>query len=410
MHTVKRPHYAWLVCLGGTLSLSTVMGLGSNVFSIYQPEILAFHQFTNAQGSWITTTRSLFVLLSLFMVNRLCSRLGLRVVMTLGNLSTGLSYFCFALSRAFPMYLFSAALSGLGYCLGGMVPLSLLISGWFRERRGLALGIASAGSGISTIFAPPVITKLIRTQGLHTAFGWEGAFILICTFLIWLLLRSCPEDLCLEPYGSPVSDGVPRTAAVSGPRTDRPRAQMLLLLAGVLLGGPLGPCFTHLTVYYTSEGFDSGLVATLISMMGAAICLGKILCGQIYDRMGVRAGNHFAFGTYLLGLILCCLAPTQSIFIAVAALLLFSLGLSICGVPPAVWAPDLASEDNYPKLVRSFTVAYTVGMLIFGPVPGILADLMGGSYLPAYLLFTAFLLMAYLIVLGIYSRLKADRA
>ena len=410
MHTLKRPHYAWLVCLGGTLSLSTVMGLGSNVFNLYQPEILAFHQFTNAQGSWITTTRSLFILLALLTVNQLCSRLSLRVVMTLGNLSTGLSCFCFALSRTFPMYLFSAALSGLGYCLGGMVPLSLLISGWFRERRGLALGIASAGSGISTILAPPVITKAIRTQGLHVAFAWEGGFILICTLLIWLLVRSRPEDISLEPYGSTRSDDVPHTTAAAKRGTDDPRAQKLLLLAGVLLGGPLGPCFSHLTVYYTSEGFDSGFVALLISMMGVAICVGKVLCGQIYDRMGVRAGNHFTFGTYLAGLVLCCLAPTQSVIIAVGAFFLFSLGLSICGVPPAVWAQDLASEKNYPKLVRSFTVAYTVGMLIFGPVPGVLADLMGGSYLPAYLLFTAFLLIAYLIVLGIYSRLKPGRA
>ena len=385
------------------------MGLGSNVFTLYQPEILAFHQFTNAQGSWITTTRSLFILLALLMVNQLCSRLSLRVVMTLGNLSTGLSCFCFALSRTFPMYLFSAALSGLGYCLGGMVPLSLLISGWVRERRGLALCIASAGSGISTILAPPVITKVIRTQGLHVAFAWEGGFILICTLLIWLLVRSHPEDISLAPYGASLSNDAPIAAAPKN-RADSPKAQKLLLLAGVLLGGPLGPCFSHLTVYYTSEGFDSGFVAMLISMMGVAICLGKVLCGQIYDRMGVRAGNHFTFGTYLSGLILCCLAPTQSVVIAVGAFFLFSLGLSICGVPPAVWAQDLASEENYPKLVRSFTVAYTVGMLVFGPVPGILADRMGGSYLPAYLLFTAFLLIAYLIVLGIYSRLNPKRA
>lgn len=409
MKTPKRPHYAWLVCLGGALSLSTVMGLGSNVFTIYQPEILAFHQFTNAQGSWITTTRSLFVLLALLIVNHLCSRLGLRTVMTLGNLSTGLSYFCFALSRTFPMYLFSAALSGLGYCLGGMVPLSLLISGWFRERRGLALGLASAGSGISTIIAPPIITKLIHARGLHFAFAWEGVFILVCALVLWLLVRSRPEDIFLEPYGASVSDDAPPAEAAPKNRKDYPRAQKLLLLSGLLLGGPLGPAYTHLTVYYTSEGFDSSFIALLISMMGATICLGKTLCGQIYDRFGVRAGNHFSFGTYLTGLILCCLAPTQSVVAAVAAFLLFSLGLSICGAPPAVWSNDLASEENYPKQVRSFTTAYTAGMLVFGPVPGILADHMGGSYLPAYVLFTAFLLIAYLIVLGIYSRLRANR-
>ncbi len=405
MPPLPRPHYAWLVCLGGALSLSTVMGLGANVFSIYQPEILSFHHFTNAQGSWITTVRSLFILLSLLVVNPLCRRLNLRVVMTLGNLLMGLSCFSFALSRIFPMYLFSAALLGIGYCFGGMVPLSLLIGGWFSDRRGLALGLASAGSGISTVFAPPVITRLIQRRGLHAAFAWEGLFVLVCTGLIWLLLRSHPADMGLEPYGAsaPVTSAPLRPAPVK--RADHPRAQGLVLFAALLIGGPVGPCFSHLTVYYTSVGFERAVVALLISTMGLAICLGKILCGQVYDRLGGRMGNHFVFVTYLLGLVLCCFAPTQSIVTASAALILFSVGMSVTAVPPAVWALDLASEENYARVVRSFTMAYTTGMLVFGPIPGIIADRTGGSYLPAYLLFTGFLLAAYLIVQSVYCRL-----
>jgi len=404
MHTLHRPHYAWIICLAGALSLSTVMGLGANVFSIYQPEILSFHQFTNAQGSWITTTRSLFILLTLMAVNQMCDRLGLRVVMTLGNLLMGLSCFSFALARTFPIYLFSAALLGIGYCLGGMVPLSLLIGNWFRDRRGLALGLASAGSGVSTVFAPSILSDLIRTRGLHAAFAWEGGVVLVCTGLIWLLLRSRPEDMGLEPYRTSAPDAAKVPAPVPEICSDHPRAQRLVLFAALLIGGPVGPCFSHLAVYYTSEGFDSTLVALLISMMGLAICLGKILCGQVYDRLGGRMGNRFVFGTYLLGLVLCCLAPSQSIVAATAALILFSVGLSITAVSPAVWAQDLSLEENYAKLVRSFTMAYTAGMLLFGPIPGMIAD-RTGSYLPAYLLFTGFLLAAYLLVQGVYYRL-----
>ena len=34
---MKRPHYAWLVCLGGALTLLSTVGLGVNVFAVYQP-------------------------------------------------------------------------------------------------------------------------------------------------------------------------------------------------------------------------------------------------------------------------------------------------------------------------------------------------------------------------------------
>ena len=44
---MNRPHYAWLVCLGGALTLLSTVGLGVNVFAVYQPEIIALRHFTN---------------------------------------------------------------------------------------------------------------------------------------------------------------------------------------------------------------------------------------------------------------------------------------------------------------------------------------------------------------------------
>ena len=37
---MKRPHYAWAVCLGSALSMFAIIGLGVNIFSIYQPYII----------------------------------------------------------------------------------------------------------------------------------------------------------------------------------------------------------------------------------------------------------------------------------------------------------------------------------------------------------------------------------
>ena len=199
-----KPHYAWLICLGGCLSLMICMGLGANVYTIYQPEVIAQNGFTNAQGSWITTTRSLFILATLLTVNQLCDHLGLRLVMTLGMALVGIGCFSFGAAGSFPMYCVSAAITGVGYCLGGMVPLSLIIANWFHAHRSLALGIASAGSGLTTIFMPPVIIALIRDYSLRAAFFAEGAFILIVTALTWFLLRSDPKDMGLLPYGEEV--------------------------------------------------------------------------------------------------------------------------------------------------------------------------------------------------------------
>lgn len=399
---MRRIHYAWFVCLGGALSLFTVMGLGVNIFSVYQPEIIAFNGFTNAQGSWITTTRSLFILATLLVVNQLCARLGLRLVMTLGMLFLAVSCFAFGLSTTFPMYCASAALVGVGYCMGGMVPLSLILGNWFDSRRGLAIGLGSAGSGISTVLAPPIVTRLIHSFGLRTAFFCEGVFILAVTALAFFLLRSAPEDMGLEPYRVP-GQTPPAPAKAAG--TDRGKGPILLLLcAAFLLGGPVGPAFSHLTVLYTAEGFDPMAVAGLVSFMGLAICVSKVVSGQMYDRLGSLLSNYLLFAVYLAALLLCTLAPTGSLALAYVAIAAFSFGLSVTGAGPAVWARDLASPEQYPATVRAITTAYTFGMLVMGPIPGIMADRFG-SYAPAYLFFAGLQLALTVIIQGLYHKL-----
>lgn len=403
---MRRPHYAWFICLGAALSLFVTMGLGVNTFTIYQPEIIALNRFTNAQGSWITTTRSLFILGTLLVVNQLCARFGLRLVMTLGMLFIGVSCFSFGLSTTFPMYCVSAALTGIGYCLGGMVPLSLIIANWFDSRRGLALGMASAGSGLATIFAPTIITGLIHGAGLRTAFFAEGGFILVLAAINWLILRDTPAGLGISPYRL---DGDSAAVASAGSSDGYGKLPILLiLLAAFLLGGPVGPAFSHLTVLYTSEGFDPVTVAQLISYMGLSLFLSKIACGQINDLLGGLWSNYIIFGVYVAGLLLCCLAGSGSLPLAYLAITCFSFGISVTGVSPAVWARDLAASADYAKTVRAITTAYTLGMLVFGPIPGMLADRYG-SYVPSYLLFAGFQVVLTVLIQGVYHRFGVGR-
>ena len=393
----NRPHRAWLICLGGALAMFAVMGLGINVFSIYQPEIIRLNGFTDAQGSWITTTRSLFILATLLCVNQLCARFGLRRVMSAGVLLVGLSCLCFAFADRFLLYCAAAALTGVGYCLAGMVPVSLAVGRWFQDRQGLALGLASAGSGVSTVFAPVLLTGVVKEQGITAAFLWEGAVMFLCALLVWLLVQDAPG--AAGPYRRPGS--VPGPDRRSGGAGLSRSQWTLLLLAALFVGATGGPGFSHLTMLYTSSGYSSLFIAGLLSYLGAMISLGKIICGQVYDRLGGRGGNRFAFGTLLLALVLCALAPVGGALLPVLAITAFGLGLSITAVSPARWAGDLCA--GYESGVRTITLAYTAGMLVFGPLPGLLADWLGG-YVPAYTAFFALLLAAYLIVQGLYRR------
>ena len=401
---MNRPHRAWLVCLGGALTLLSTIGLGVNVFAVYQPEILALRHFTNAQGSLITTVRSLFILVALLTVNRVCARLGLRRTMTLGVLLIALSCFCFGAARDFWQYCAAAAFTGLGYYYGGMVPLSLLIGRWFRLRRNLALGLSSAGSGVASIVASPLVARVITGQGLRAAFWLEGAALLILALAVWLLVRGDPAEVGLEPLGgaAPETDA-PRSSSSSGPP-----AYLAAMAACFLIGGIGGPGYSHLTVHYATLGYAPLFLAGLVSASGVCICLGKVLCGQIYDRWGSLAGDGYCYLTVTAGTLLCCLPVRESPLVPVLAVGLFSLGLPISTVSPSVWAAELTGPGDFPRAVQAINLAYTVGVILFGPVPGLLAD-RTGSYAPAYLLFAALLTLAIVLVRMAYVRANRQK-
>ena len=180
---------------------------------------------------------------------------------------------------------------------------------------------------------------------------------------------------------------------------------LALLLCAFLIGAPAGPGFSHLTVLYTSCGYDSMMVAGLIAYLGFMICVGKIICGQVYDMVGGVLGNYYTCGVYLASFLLCCTAPLGSKLLPYLTITLFGLGIPLGTNAFAIWARDLYGDQGYESAVRSFTASMAFGMLVFGPVPGILADITG-SYVPAYILFAVTLVISLTIVQYAYAKLK----
>ena len=398
---------AWLACLGCSAALFVVMGLGVNAFTVYQPYLLELQHFTNAQGSWITTVRSLFGMLSMATADTLCRRLGLRRVIAAGLGCFVLSYGLFGAAQSFPACCFAAVFSGLAYGYGGMVPLTLVISRWFRDKRGFALGLMAASSGISTIVAPPLLTRAIEGAGLRLSFWGEGLFSLILALLAVLLIRDSPEELGPQPYSTGESPVQGKTIPVRQ-KDFTPVLWWAAVAAAFFTGGPCGPGFSHLTVLYTAEGYDSGTVALMISCFGVVLMLSKVLYGSISDALGSRTANFFTFGTGIAGFALCCLAPLGSMPLNWVGLVCTALGMPLSSVSLSVWAGELSGGGDYDRLVKWLSTSYMVGALVTGPVPGMLADRFG-SYVPAYALFAGCLVCSMILIQGVYVKLGVGK-
>src|SRR5690606_21632911 len=87
--------------------------------------------------------------------------------------------------------------SALATC--GLVVNVVLVSRWFVKHRGLALGIALAGTSLGNGTLPPLNVALM------SAFGWREALMLnsllplLLLPVIWFLVRERPSDMGLTP-------------------------------------------------------------------------------------------------------------------------------------------------------------------------------------------------------------------
>ena len=198
---MKKIHYSWLVCAGCALLLFCTSGLSINAFSVYQPYILQQNAFTNAQSSTIITVRSLFAFLSMLFTGKYYKIFSLRTGIAISGVLIVLGFFLFGFSSTYVSYCFAAAIIGLGYGFGTMIPVAIVLERWFMRKRTFAIGICSACTGLSTLGIPSILTWLIEIYGLKYAFLTESVCIAILITAAVLLIQNSPTNMGMQPYG-----------------------------------------------------------------------------------------------------------------------------------------------------------------------------------------------------------------
>jgi predicted MFS family arabinose efflux permease len=354
--------------------------------------------------SFIVTVRSVFTLVGMFVLPVYYKNLDIRAGATLSVVMAAGTFAICGLAESKFLYYVGVAVAGIAYGLGSMIPVSIVINRWFIEKKALAIGIASCGTGIATLIVPPCVTKLIASLGLKITMYLEAVVILAIAILIFLLLRNDPSSECAA-YGSGVK-------TVSAQKKDRIKSNMsifewlTLSIAMALLGAVAILGTTNMSLLFISQGQSSTATASAISLMGIVLIVSKIIYGKLTDIMGAYH-SHYIFSALLLaGLaISCTLGKTGQLGMYISVTLM-GLGFPIALVGLSIWAGDFSTEAQLAQAVKRLQIAYQVGGLVFSTVPGFLADRIG-SYVPAYLLFCVLLFASVAVVQCMYRRFYA---
>ena len=396
-----KDNYKWVICFACTLMQFCNGGLGSTGFSVYQPYLITLSGLTNAQTSTIITFRQLMILVGMTISARLIRRFEVRRVTCAAVLLSAAGFFLFSIGGSYVIYCIGAGFVGFAYGFGGAIPVSIIISRWFDEHRGLALGLCMSATGFSAFAASPVITMLTQKYSLSFSFFVEAVFIGCCGIISTLLMHSKPSHTHAAPAGDR-QIRMKRNYAVH----DAPRPLYLAMMVGIFMFGiPANLLNSHISVLYGSSGYSMGQVSLLISILGLAMTIGKASYGYIADRFGIYRTSVLFYILVLAGTALNCLAGKISFPVAMVAVSLMAYGLAISAVSIPMYAAKIMTEHEYSHTVTRLNFLFTLGSLLLGPMPGIIADLTG-SYVPAFMILLVIGIVSSVLIIRVYLRIR----
>ncbi len=273
---MRRPFYGWVVVVAAIGIVGVASGTLSSLAVFLKP-MQDSMGWTRADISgvalWMWTTYGIGALLW----GTLSDRWGARRVLLVGGVLLGLGLV--AASRIGTLWHLYVVFGGVvGLATGAFyTPLTTMTTRWFTARRGLAVALVSAGTGVGTFVIAPF------TRWLITAYDWRVA-MLVLGDVVWLVII----PLALLVRNAPVVTGAAADRSV--PLAEIWRSSQFWLIALTHFAccvAHSGPIF-HMVTHAMDHGVAGMTAATILGVSGLASLVGRVISGVVADRWGAK--------------------------------------------------------------------------------------------------------------------------
>ena len=337
--TPRRIFPGWFMAACAFTSLMLVIGSTSYSFGALVKPVATELGLPRGTVNTGLIVFQLTVGLSAPVMGTLFDRFSLRWMVLICGMLFGAGYGLIGLSSSLWFIVAGVVLASLAAGGCGTLMSSTLVSRWFRQRRGLALGLSSTGASMGGIAVSPYMAFLIDGFGWRNALLTQGALVMTVLILMALLvIRDWPRQLGTTPDGLPVE-----ATASAEARADARlwRFRDLVVDPGFwLIAGAVGLIFgvqqavvATFVPFGTDLGYSIGEAASLVSMIAGTGLIGKLLFAAIADRVDKRWA---VVGVAALNLSLALIMLTKPAYpVLLGATMLAGLGF---GATLPVWA------------------------------------------------------------------------
>ena len=353
----------WLILATTFVTLVLTYGVWYS-YSVFLVTLLREFGWSRSLVSGVFSTFLVVNALLAPLVGWMISRVGPRRLILCGAMVMALGLFLAAeTTRWWHLYLAFGGVAAIGITLVGWIPAVVLARGWFPDRVGTAIGIASGGIGMGIFALVPLAQLFID------AFGWRWTYrILAMAIVAWVI----PATFALirdPPLAQPPKPGSTSRKFAEGEGARRDywtigSAVRTWRFWGMASGYFTGSFVTqmlliHQVVYLVDHGVPILTAAALGGVTGLVSIGGKIGWGTLSDRTTRPLAYSLAFACVAAsigGLVLAGWYPKSYLPHLYAVLVGVGYG-AMAPLPPAI-ASDLFAGPDFSMI---FGALYTMG-------------------------------------------------
>tara|TARA_B100000586_G_scaffold234308_1_gene184310 strand:- start:471 stop:1739 length:1269 start_codon:yes stop_codon:yes gene_type:complete len=396
-------YYRWVILFVCFLIITFTNGLTLGGLYVFEEEIIkslseitgenilrADLKLRDALTLWSTAAIGFFS-------GMLADRIGVKKLMVTGMFILSACFYFYGQAQSlFDMYILHIFM-GLVLCISGMIVNVILISKWFNNSRGLAIGILLAGTSVGNGLFPQINTYLLSIGEWREVMVWLS-FIPLCyiPFLL-LLVKESPDELNQD---NQVIDQDFSQINHSGGSTLKEALSTknfwLLSLMAFCTFYSILAMTGHVFLLMREENYAPQIAATGVSIIFIGGFFGKVLSGKMAEVIGRKKVLLTGVGVMFVGSIFIVLALffKDPIFIWIG-LALYGTGWGGLYTLIQLLTADLFGIIALGKIMGVINILDTIGGGLGPYMTGILYDITQ-SYLLPFSVISCLLIIAFI--------------
>ncbi len=400
--------YGWWIVIATFLITLYVGGVVFYGFTAIFEPIADDMEWSYTQVSLASSLRGLEAGLLAPLMGMLTDRWGPRKLLFGGGLLVATGMILLSYTDSLLTFYGAFAILALGSSSCTTTVLMTAVANWFRNKVGVASGIAISGFGFSGLFIP-LIVKLIDMYEWRMAILILGVGAFIVIIPLSLLFRHKPEQYGYVPDGYLSKITTPASSTVTeGPKFKVTQAIKTGTFWKIAISlfchmAIVSAIATHVMPYLSSVGVarsTSALVAAAIPLVSVA---GRIGLGQLGDKVEKRIAVATSLSLMCIGAVLFAYAPSSGIWLLVAFVCLFGVGYGGTNALRPALVREYYGRADFGTIFGLITGISMLGSIMGPAVAGWAYDYWGGTYNGIWYFFAFLTLTAFTLVMSIRS-------